>query len=421
MIAERYYEHLALRAALWELGAATVSIVAAQAPHQLPLIKPDLMLFGRESGSPPEGATVVGDDWWQGPAPDRWVTPRRPLRPDDAAHITVSSGTTGTPKQILVTREMMDFRVFNIVASLGVGFEDRILAMMGLDTTGGALAPLAAWMMHGAVTNSSQTLTDITRPRSLRPTIVLASPVQLQAIVAALPPDSAPMPWLTVGTGGSVLPEKVAELVRKRLSTRLQIGYGSSEALSVSAGPPGPEGASGYVVPWAEVRITGPDGEDLPPGEIGEVWVRTPQMPTSYRDDEDLTRKGFTDGWFRPGDLGSLTEDGLLTITGRTGEMINAGGVKIAYRTLEETALEHPGVSDAGACEMPGRSGLVEPWLGLMVGEDFDAAALKARLKARFPTLQVRTAVLTEVPRNRMGKIPRDELVEAIRAQAGEA
>ncbi|MGV8010976.1 FadD7 family fatty acid--CoA ligase, partial [Mycobacterium kansasii] len=79
-----------------------------------------------------------------------------------------------------------------------------------------------------------------------------------------------------------------------------------------------------------QIRIAGNDGAPVETGAVGEVWLRGPTVVRGYLGDPKITEANFTDGWLRTGDLGTLSEDGDLSIRGRIKELINRGGEKIS-------------------------------------------------------------------------------------------
>ena len=114
------------------------------------------------------------------------------------------------------------------------------------------------------------------------------------------------------------------------------------------------------------------------------------------------------DGWFYPGDLGSLSADGLLLVEGRDTEIMNIGGDKYAPHVIEEVALGCAGIRDAAAFSVPNEFGVEVPWLAVVRGEGHRDGEVMGKLLARWPGLAgVQVAVIAGIPRNQMGKIER--------------
>ncbi|HET9577608.1 MAG TPA: AMP-binding protein [Usitatibacter sp.] len=104
-----------------------------------------------------------------------------------------------------------------------------------------------------------------------------------------------------------------------------------------------------------EVAIRGPQGRDLPPGEVGEVCVRGDVVMSGYWRDADATARALRDGWLWTGDLGALDEDGFLTLKDRSKDLIISGGSNIYPREVEEVLLRHPAVAEAAVVGRPDR------------------------------------------------------------------
>jgi acyl-CoA synthetase (AMP-forming)/AMP-acid ligase II len=103
----------------------------------------------------------------------------------------------------------------------------------------------------------------------------------------------------------------------------------------------------------AQVQIVGDDGRSLPPGAVGEVWVRGRTVVRGYLGNSAATASTFTDGWLHTGDLGSLSEAGELTLRGRIKELINRGGEKISPERVEGVLASHPNVVEAAVFGVP--------------------------------------------------------------------
>jgi acyl-coenzyme A synthetase/AMP-(fatty) acid ligase len=218
-----------------------------------------------------------------------------------------------------------------------------------------------------------------------------------------------------IEVGGATTPATLILASRAMICPNVVGVYGSTEAGLVSQTPAAllhaqPD-AAGFIVPGVTVRIVDEFGQPAVPGVEGVVQIRTPHMIDHYIGDEEATAAAFKDGWFLPGDLGVMGADGLLRITGRTDEMINAGGVKLSPALVDDFLLTQPGVKDAAtfAFRQTGRADQV--WAAIVAGESFDEAALLnaalARLNSRAP---VRLIKLAEIPRNAMGKPMRQKL-----------
>lgn len=167
--------------------------------------------------------------------------------------------------------------------------------------------------------------------------------------------------------------------------------------------------------------MIGPNAAQVPPGEQGEIRIRSDRIAEGYLGDEEASARVFRNGWVYPGDLGRRLPDGMLVIDGRVDERMNIGGVKVLPNRLEDAALEHPGVRDCAAFALPDAAGQDECWLAVVAAEGLTRQSLVDHLDrqgGRLPA--VRFVWIDEIPRNAMGKIERailrDQVLAAIAA-----
>ena len=123
---------------------------------------------------------------------------------------------------------------------------------------------------------------------------------------------------------------------------------------SANLPPPGPSKLGTCGIPWPDtVIIVGEDGRRVTPGEQGEVLVRGPTVMSGYLDAPELNRASFVDGYLKTGDIGSLDEEGFLTLHGRQKDLINRGGEKIWPIEIDDVLVRHPAVAEAAAFPIP--------------------------------------------------------------------
>jgi long-chain acyl-CoA synthetase len=173
-----------------------------------------------------------------------------------------------------------------------------------------------------------------------------------------------------------------------------------------SCGPP---------VPVCELKVTGPSGETLTRGEIGDLWAKGPNVVKGYWNDPKATAAAFVDGWVRTGDVGKLDEEGFCYILDRAKDIVIRGGENIYCVEVENVLYEHPAVVDAAIVSVPHRLLGEEP--GAVVTLKRDAAADEAELRAfataRLASHKVPVRILfwpEPLPRNANGKILKREL-----------
>lgn len=185
-------------------------------------------------------------------------------------------------------------------------------------------------------------------------TRMLLSPPQLYLLMDHPEVGSTDLSSLQMVTyvGSPASPERLGEAVKVFGDVLIQV-YATSEAGFVSMLPPAEHldprlrVTVGRPMPgW--VRITDPDDHrDLPPGEVGEVCVRSPFTMSAYVAEPELTARTVREGWVHTGDLGFVDGDGYLHLRGRIGEVIKTNGIKIHPGTVENAFLAHPDVVQA--------------------------------------------------------------------------
>jgi long-chain acyl-CoA synthetase len=173
-----------------------------------------------------------------------------------------------------------------------------------------------------------------------------------------------------------------------------------------SCGPP---------LPVCELKVTGPSGETLPRGEIGDLWAKGPNVVKGYWNDPEATAATFVDGWVRTGDVGKLDEEGFCYILDRAKDIIIRGGENIYCVEVENVLYEHPAVVDAALVPMPHKLLGEEPGAVVTLKREVDAseADLKAFVAARLAQYKVPGRILfwpEPLPRNANGKILKREL-----------
>lgn len=189
--------------------------------------------------------------------------------------------------------------------------------------------------------------------------------------------------------------------------------YGSSETLaSTVKTEEDPElGYVGMPTQDAQVRITDNDGNPLPAGIIGHVGLKHAWSIKEYLGSPGLFAQKCRDGWFYPGDLGKLRGDGGVVITGRSTEVLNAGGVKIDPAIIEEAALIAGGISTCAAFVVADKSGAESFALAFVPRPEFEPSAFARRLQAELPQYMPNTLIkLESLPLSRNGKVVRSEL-----------
>ena len=395
------------------LGLARMGAVSAE-----PSLPPEQMKlcfqFGRRAIA---GHVRFDDSWIEQPASPGAALPTG-MHADSSAlcRIFASSGTTGTSKHIPVSHELMTRRVYSRWLTEGGGPATRMIAI-GLGLGWGFISVLKTLWQGG-------TLVEYNRPdaveamRRHRVNVLVIPPSTLKALAEMRPPGAGPLPDLTaIEVGGSKLPDLIRRAAADRLCRNIVLHVGACEAGGTACGPADaldgyPDGA-GFVWPDVEMQAVSADHVPLAPGTEGILRVRSAMVAPGYYRDDAATAEHFRDGWFYPGDIGTVRPDGVLCLNGRTADLINLGGDKVSPARIEKGLLAIPGVSDAAAFGVPDGAGLTTVWAAITSGAPVPDAALDAFCGTLPPHLAPRVVLqLQELPRNENAKIQRDKLVE---------
>jgi oxalate---CoA ligase len=277
------------------------------------------------------------------------------------AAIFRTSGTTGPSKRVPVTHQNLIEMARKMERWLALTPADRSACIMPIFYNAGFKATLVAPLLVGcSVALPEQAgAHDIEQwLGELRPTWLTASPAFLQAVVEKLRGSSggAADCLRFVLSTASYLPDHTRRELTRLLGKPVVEFYGLCEA-GMMTGPvlssEDPSAGSVGRIPAGELAIRDDNGV-VRQGQVGQVMLRGPSvMPGYLLDDIEGEPTGLVDGWLATGDLGSVDERGLLTIVGRTKEIINRGGEKISPYDVEKALLAHPAVREAAAFAVP--------------------------------------------------------------------
>jgi long-chain acyl-CoA synthetase len=168
-----------------------------------------------------------------------------------------------------------------------------------------------------------------------------------------------------------------------------------------------------------EIRVVDEEGDEVPPGEVGELWIKGPNVVEGYWNDPEATAETFTDGWLHSGDLARVDDEGFVFIVDRAKDMLIRGGENIYCVEVESVLFDHPEVMDAAVVGIPHR--VLGEEVGAVVqltpGSALTETALREHVAAHLAAFKVpvRIEIRGEpLPRNPNGKIVKRELKEAL-------
>lgn len=207
--------------------------------------------------------------------------------------------------------------------------------------------------------------------------------------------------------------------------------YGMSETVMLTSNPCGVDprhadaaerrgGTVGFPLPGVDLRVVDEAGQGVASGEIGGIQVRGPNVFQGYWRMSEKTAEEFTaDGFFKTGDVGRIDADGYVAIVGRSKDLIISGGYNVYPAEIEAVINEMPGVAESAVVGVP-HPDFGEVGVAVVIGcqgADVDPERVQADLKARLANFKIpkHCVVVTELPRNAMGKVQKNLLRDQYR------
>ncbi|MCB4789999.1 MULTISPECIES: class I adenylate-forming enzyme family protein [Delftia] len=432
VVAENCPEHAALILACSRVGAWSCGVNARMAPGEIDAFaaKADARVVyftsaASDSASGHARRFGAGDSALAGmqhsPVRAQAVAESGALQ-DEVAALIFTSGTTGTPKGVMVGHDALTLFARVSAASRGLGPQDRSYAFVPMTHIFGLGTVLLASLHAGAqmVMRPQFDPADLLDALARHGISQLQGPPALYArLLAYLQEQGIAHPQAPalryVYTGAGPLDLTLKKRVEAAFGQALHHGYGLSEyAGSVHLtrqGEQRPDTSAGYVVEGAEVRAVDPaTGRSLPVGERGELWIRGRGLMHGYfRDDQATAAVMREGGWYASGDLGELHADGALFVVGRLKEMIIRSGFNVYPAEVELALNELPGVQRSAVVGRPEGDGNEEviAFVELQPGATLDSAAARSHLRERLAPykLPARIVPLAELPTSPNGKV----------------
>jgi malonyl-CoA/methylmalonyl-CoA synthetase len=373
-----------------------------------------------------EPAAVITDGEFPGTAETWQVTDlasesaaetvdRAALDGDDPAAIIYTSGTTGTSKGAILTHNNFASNAINLNACWNITSADRFLLALPLFHVHALGNGLHCWLLSGCRMrllgrfdhrNAEESFLDF------RPTLFFGVPtvyVRMLEFTESGAREIGRDARLFV-SGSAPLPAHVLEEFRARFGHTILERYGMTETFMNISNPYAGErrpGSVGLPLPGVSVQIRDAEGNVLPDGVTGELYIRGPNVFAGYWRREDATRAAFVDGSFRTGDIGERSADGYYTLKGRRTDLIISGGFNIYPREIEEFLLAQEEVSEAAVAGRPDKLRGEVPVAYVVCRPEFDPQTLESRCRAAFASFKVPRAFVRvdSLPRTPLGKV----------------
>jgi long-chain acyl-CoA synthetase len=363
---------------------------------------------------------------WIGPFDP--IDPNAPIAGGDTCYQLYTSGTTGLPKGVELTND-------NLLATMGIGRD--AWRFHGDDLVNLVAMPLfhiagSGWALAGMVNGAHTILAREVNPIEIlelipkhRITHALLVPAVLQFVLSV--PGAADVDLSSMRSlvyGASPISEAVLAGSLALFRCDFMQAYGLTETTGgvVQLDPEDhdPGGARANLLraagkPWGDVelRIVDPESlDEMPDGEVGEVWVRSEQVMKGYWKNPDATEQAIVDGWFRTGDAGYLI-DGYLFIHDRVKDMVVSGGENIYPAEIENALMKHDGIADVAVIGVPDDTwGETVKAVVVRSDPDLDEAGVIAFAKQHLASYKCPTSIdwVDALPRNPSGKVLKTEL-----------
>ncbi|GAA4619614.1 fatty acyl-CoA synthetase [Saccharopolyspora hordei] len=359
-----------------------------------------------------------------GPVPELDVA----VSDDDLVQLLYTSGTTSLPKGAMMTHRALLHEYLSCLVALDFAEDDQPLHVMPLYHSAQMHVFLLPYLMIGATNR----LVEVPEPGDVlrrieqeRTGSFFAAPTVWVALANHADFEGRDLTSLRKAYyGASIMPGPVLQRLRSRLP---ELGFyncfGQSEIAPLAAvlRPEEHEerpDSAGRPVLFVEAKVVDEQGEEVPPGESGEVVYRSPQLCTGYWDKPEETAEAFRGGWFHSGDLVRRDEEGYLYVVDRIKDVINTGGVLVASREVEDALYTHPAVGEVAVVAVPDPKWIERVVAVVVAKDEVTEAELLDHARERLAGFKVPKEVrfVPDLPRNSSGKLLKRVLREQLTA-----
>lgn len=373
------------------------------------------------------------------------------IDPDDDACIFYTSGTTGRPKGAQLTHRGCVANVMNL------GFINTAQPMALARAAGQTPDPdakpanpvaamIATPLFHVTANNCVAQATTVAGGKLVhmykwdpaealrlieRERITTFSAVPMMTREILMHPDfekTDTSSVLAMGGGGAAMqPDLVEKVGRSTENVRPSTGYGMTETCGIIAAVASDffldkPASCGPVMPTFEAKCVNEQGEALPPGEVGELWVRGSPVIKGYLNRADATAESITDGWLHTGDVAYLDEDGFLFLVDRAKDMVLRGGENVYCAEVENAIFSHDAVAECIVFSVPDDRLGEEVGAAIYVkpGSTLDAETVRTQCKAVLSSYKVPRYIWfvgEPLPRNANGKFVKREVSSVLKVE----
>ena len=350
--------------------------------------------------------------------------PQRALTGSMLAQIIYTSGTESRPKGAMLTHDAVISEYVSCLVDIEIAENDRMLHALPLYHC----AQLDVFLGPCVYVGATSVITGKPTPANLLALMgrdhinsFFAPPTVWISLMQAPQFEGTDLSSLRKGYyGASIMPVEVLKEIQRRMpAVRLWNLYGQTEIAPVATVLK-PEdqlrkaGSAGRATLNVETRLVDDDMNDVKVGEIGEIVHRSPQLLSGYYKDEERTQAAFAGGWFHSGDLGTIDDEGYISVVDRKKDMIKTGGENVASREVEEAIYGIEGVSEVAVIGLPDPK-WIEAVTAVIVAKPGHVLSEKGVMSAcvgRLATFKIpKRVILTDaLPKSPTGKLLKREL-----------
>jgi long-chain acyl-CoA synthetase len=352
------------------------------------------------------------------------------IEADDVALLQYAGGTTGLPKGAMLshgnlTSAVSIYDVWGRAARAKRDAVERVICVLPLFHIFALTVILLRSLEGGDLISLHQRfdVEAVMRDIEVKRATAFPGVPTMWIAIASLPDlESRDLSSLvSCGSGGAPLPVEVAKIFERKTNMKLKSGWGMTETCSPGTGHPseGPEkpGSIGLMLPGIEMDVVALDDpkKTLPPGEVGEIRIKGPNVTKGYWNRPRETADAFVGDRFLTGDIGYMDQDGYFYLVDRKKDMIISGGFNVYPQMIEQAIYEHPAVREVIVIGIPDeyRGEAAKAFVKLRNGGvPFTLEELKAFLAGKLGKHEIPAALdfVDDLPRTSVGKLSRHEL-----------
>jgi long-chain acyl-CoA synthetase len=364
--------------------------------------------------------TIILDDAWIADAENSEIglLSEDDLDSNSICRVIFTHRTLGKPKAVGISMKLLNARVDQYNRTWLK--EQSIMPLMELSTSLGFFTFYSLFVRGQKIITSTQFNFDAVRLALAHDVqILIASTLRVVQLLEMLKRTESTMPALRkVVISGNLPTLRQLTNVAETLGVEVLNIYGSIECGDISFSPVNSKSRPsdlGWIYPEAKVQIVDAAGVNVKKGIEGRIATSSNTMVHEYFKTLEPNRKVFDQGWFYSGDIGYLTDDGRLVITGRDADLINFGKMKISPFVIEELVLDYAGVLDCGAFSFLSNTNERRLAVAIVGDNDLNLKLMTTAITRELGEMAPQTYFVTDIiPRDALGKIQRDKLEQIL-------